>query len=75
MDETHTLDALVQFLYHEMPAEDAFLTAKVLQQNTDLRTTYTEMLSAKAQLPKAMFNPSNDVLNRIRQYSTTAATR
>lgn len=69
MDESLTLDALTQFLYHDLPAEDAFLTSKLMEQNPELRATYTEMLSAKAQLPKAMFNPSTDVLNRIRQYS------
>ncbi len=69
MDETITLDALMQFLYHEMPAEDAYLTAQVLGNNPELRATYTDMLAAKAQLPKVLFNPSNDAMNRIRQYS------
>ena len=51
MDETHTLDALVQFLYHDMPAEDAYLTAKVLESNTEMRATYVEMLASKVLLP------------------------
>jgi hypothetical protein len=69
MDETITLDALTQFLYHEMPAEDAYLTTQILSNNAELRATYTEMLTAKAQLPKVLFSPSTDCLNRIRQYS------
>ncbi|MEY3243162.1 MAG: hypothetical protein RIR11_4601 [Bacteroidota bacterium] len=71
MDETHTLDALVQFLYHDMPAEDAYLTAKVLENNTDMRATYVEMLASKVLLPKVTFTPSNNVVNRIMQYSAT----
>ncbi len=69
MDETLTLDALTQFLYHEMTAEDAYLTSQVLGNNAELRATYTDMLAAKAQLPKVLFNPSNDVLSRILQHS------
>lgn len=69
MEETHTLDALVQFIYHDMPAEEAYLTATIIGQNPELRASYADMLASKAQLPKALFNPSNEVLNRILQYS------
>ena len=71
MDETHTLDALVQFLYHDMPAKDAYLTAKVLENNTDMRAMYVEMMASKVLLPKVTFTPSSGVMNRILQYSAT----
>lgn len=71
MNDTHTLDALMQFLYHDLPAGEAFLSVQMLEQRPDLREAYHELWVGKTQLPKVQFNPSPEVLNRILQYSAT----
>jgi hypothetical protein len=73
MDDTHTLDALVQFLYRELAAEEVPSTVNNLENVEGLRIAYGELLTAKAQLPKVVFNPSTDTLNRILQYSASTA--
>ena len=73
MDDTHTLDALVQFLYRDLAAEEIPSTVHNLENVEGLRMIYGELQSAKAQLPKVLFNPSSDTLNRILQYSASTA--
>jgi hypothetical protein len=71
MKETYTYeDALVQFLYHEMPAEEAADMALALEVDEALHTAFRELREAKTQLPKVQFNPSSTALNNILQYST-----
>ena len=73
MEEKYTYDALVQFLYHEMPADEAVLVAEQLEDDAALRAMFSDLTQAKMQLPKARFNPSPAVLNNILQYSTKTA--
>lgn len=73
MKENYTYDALVQFLYHEMSAEDAVLMTHQLEENFEVRAIFDDLLQAKSQLPKAGFNPSPTALNNILQYSTKTA--
>ncbi|HRI62050.1 MAG TPA: hypothetical protein PK228_20060 [Saprospiraceae bacterium] len=73
MEENYTLNALVQFVYREMPAEDAVQMAHAIDQDPDLRAVFDDLLLAKIQLPKARFNPSHSTLNNILQYSTKTA--
>jgi hypothetical protein len=73
MEETYTYDSLVQFLYREMPAEEAVEMAHQIEENPDVRSMFDSLLLAKTQLPKARFNPSNEVINNILQYSTKTA--
>ena len=73
MEETYTYDALVHFLYREMPAIEAIETAQSLDADPALRAQFDELLLAKTQLPKARFNPSSAVLNNILQYSAKTA--
>lgn len=73
MEESYTYYSLVQFLYHDMPAEDAVLMAQQLEEDPDLFQAYDDLLDAKNLLPKVRFNPSPAVLDNILQYSTKTA--
>lgn len=73
MEENYTYDSLVQFLYHDMPADQTVLMTQRLEEDSELRAMFEELLRAKNQLPKAQFNPSPAVLNNILQYSTKTA--
>lgn len=73
MEENYTMNALVQFLYHEMPAEEAVEMAHQIEENPEMREMFDSILLAKVQLPKAKFNPSNAALDNILQYSTKTA--
>jgi hypothetical protein len=73
MEENYTINALVQFIYREMPAEEAVEMAQLIEENPEMREMFDTLLLAKIQLPKARFNPSNVALNNILQYSTKTA--
>ncbi|MCB0531382.1 MAG: hypothetical protein H6574_25100 [Lewinellaceae bacterium] len=73
MEKNYTYESLVQFLYHDMPADEAVLMTQHLEANLEMRAAFEEMLFAKNQLPKAHFNPAPAVLNNILQYSTKTA--
>lgn len=73
MEENYTSNALVQFLYREMPAEEAVEMAHLIEEDADLRDLFDDLLLAKVQLPKARFNPSSTAINNILQYSTKTA--
>jgi len=73
MKENYTMNALVQFMYHEMPAEEAVEMAHQIEENPEMREMFDTLLLAKVQLPKAKFNPSNAALDNILQYSTKTA--
>ncbi|MBV6443646.1 MAG: hypothetical protein DYG98_00345 [Haliscomenobacteraceae bacterium CHB4] len=73
MEENYTLNAMVQFLYREMPAEEAVEMAHLIEQDPNMRAMFDDLLLAKVQLPKARFNPSNAALDNILQYSTKTA--
>lgn len=73
MEENYTLNAMVQFVYREMPAEEAVEMAHLIEQDPEMRAMFDDLLLAKVQLPKARFNPSNATLDNILQYSTKTA--
>lgn len=73
MQENYTYDALVHFLYHDMPADEAAKTIQQLEEDAAFRAAFDELVVAKNLLPKARFNPSPAVLNTILQYSTKTA--
>ena len=73
MEENYTLNALVQFMYREMPAEEAVEMAHLIDEDPEVREMFDTLMLAKMQLPKARFNPSNRALNNILQYSTKTA--
>lgn len=73
MEESYTYDSLVQFVYREMPANEAAVMAQNIDEDPALRALFDDMVLAKTQIPKARFNPSPAVLNNILQYSTKTA--
>ncbi len=73
MEEQYTYNSLVQFLYRDMPADEAVVMAQQLEEDEALCALYNDLLEAKNQLPKAHFDPSPAVLNNILQYSTKTA--
>lgn len=74
MDETYTYDAqMVQFLYRELSASEAFEMAHLIEDDAELSDDFNALLFAKAQLPKVQFNPSPAVLQNILQYSAKTA--
>ena len=71
MEETYTYEnALVQYLYHELPAGEAVEMVHLLEEDFEMHGVFDDLALAKTQLPKVQFNPSQAVLNRILQYST-----
>lgn len=73
MEKNYIQDALVQFMYREMPADQAVVMADHIDDEPEIRAMFDDMLLAKTQLPKARFSPSPAVLNNILQYSTKTA--
>ena len=75
MEKTYTYDdALVQFLYHEMPAADAVEMVAMIEDDPDLHAEFNSLLLAKTQLPKVQFQPSQSTINNILLYSAKTAT-
>ncbi len=73
MKETYTYQPLVQFVYHELSAADAVEMAHSIEGDAFLHAEFNLLLKAKAQLPKALFSPSQTSVNKILQYSAKAA--
>lgn len=74
MEETYTYDAqMVQFLYRELSAGDAVEMAHMIEEDSEISADFSQLLFAKAQLPKVQFNPSPSVLHNILQYSAKTA--
>jgi hypothetical protein len=74
MEETYTTeDALVQYMYREMPADDAAEMAHLLDEDPELHAMFTDLMNAKTQLPKVQFNPSSTTIQNILTYSTKTA--
>lgn len=74
MEETYTIeDALVQFMYHEMPAQEVAQMTQWLEEDPELQDAYGALLVAKHQLPKVQFNPSSKTLQNIMDYSAKSA--
>lgn len=73
MQEQYTYDALIQFLYHELPADEAMEMSNLLEEEPELLFEFNMLRAAKMQLPKVQFNPSPAVISNILQYSTKTA--
>ena len=75
--DSSSLEALYNLgmLYQEndLPLKALEKYASMLELDPDLRDTFEDLFFAKMQLPKAQFNPSTAVLNRVLQYSTHTA--
>ena len=69
MEETYTYDALVQFLYHELSAQEVTEMTQSLEEDLEMLAVFQSLVSAKAQFPKVQFVPATGTLNNILQYS------
>ncbi len=69
MEQTYTYDALVQFLYHELSAQEVTEMTHSLEEDIEMLAVFQSLVSAKAQFPKVQFTPSTHVLNNIMQHS------
>ena len=73
MEDSYIQNALVQFIYHEMPADEASDFTQLILTTPELDAMYGQFLKAKTQMPKALFNPSSATLTNIMQYSAKTA--
>jgi hypothetical protein len=71
MQNTDTYNNLVRFIYRDMNAEEVVKMTKFIDHRLDVRLAYDDMLTAKFQLPKALFNPAPSTLANILQYSAS----
>lgn len=73
MEKTYTNNALIQFLYHEMSAVETVEMAQAIEEDRLLYAEFNEFLIARAQLPKALFQPNRNSVSHILQYSAKTA--
>lgn len=73
MEDSYIQNALVQFLYHEMPADEAYDFSQLIRTTPELSAQHNRFLKAKTQMPQALFNPSGATLTNIMQYSAKTA--
>lgn len=73
MEESYIQNALMQFLYRELPAEETIEMTELMGVVPDIRSSFNSFLKAKAHLPKALFNPSAATLNSVLRYSAQTA--
>lgn len=69
MKETYTYDALVQFLYHELSAQEVVEMTSSLEEDIEMLAVFQGLASAKAEFPKVEFAPSTGSINNILRYS------
>lgn len=73
MEETYTYDALIQYLYHEMPAAEVVEMVHSIESDDYLHAEFNALHAAKAQLPKVQFQPSKSSVSNILLYSAKTA--
>lgn len=70
MHETYTIESkMIQFLYHELSGSEAVELTQLIETDPEIDDMYANLFLAKAQLPKALFNPSSATLSNILKYS------
>ncbi len=73
MDQEYLLNDMVRFLYREMSAAEAVELTMKIDADDNLRSIFFEMLTSKLQLPKVMFDPAPNTINKILEFSTNSA--
>ncbi len=73
MKHNFTHNNLLQFLYRETTASEAFAIRNAINSDWQLKEDYTELLEAKRELPKVTFSPSSSVIDNILRYSNATA--
>ena len=73
MTEKSTLNHLVRFIYKETTLTENLAIEEDLQQDWNLREAYYELFDAFKALPKVTFQPSNNSIKSILNYSQKTA--
>ena len=74
MEELSTKqNTLIQLLYNEFNLMDELILQSDLELDASLADEFQMLKEAKQALPKALFNPSDSVLNKILNYSRISA--
>ena len=73
MQESYIQNALMQFLYRELPADETIEVTELMAATPEIRRLFNRFFGAKAELPKALFNPSTATLNSVLRYSAKTA--
>ena len=73
MEKISTNNNLIQLLYQESTLREEITLKRTMANDSDLRADYEMLKEAKQRLPKALFIPSDSVLENILNYSRKAA--
>ena len=73
MEKISTNNNLIQLLYQESTSREEITLKRTMANDSDLRADYEMLKEAKQRLPKALFIPSDSVLENILNYSRKTA--
>ena len=73
MEKISTNNNLIQLLYQESTLREEITLKRTMANDSDLRADYEMLKEAKQRLPKALFIPSDSVLENILNYSRKTA--
>jgi hypothetical protein len=73
MEDSYIQNALMQYLYRELPAEEVAEWTELIAITPEMRILHRQFVGAKSFLPKATFSPSSACLNTILRYSAQTA--
>ncbi len=69
MIKTFTQDDVIKFVYDELTKEESEELGQVLLCDSELQDLYKELITMKHQLDAAVKEPSENVIERIKNYS------
>ena len=72
MAESSTPLQLIAFMYRETAPEETRLVQRQLAVDSVLRSAFSDLDTARRELPKVTFAPSDDSVKRILSYSQLA---
>ncbi len=73
MEDSYIQNAVLQFLYHELSADETIEMSELIVATPEVRQIFHRYARAKAHLPKALFNPSSRSVERVLSYSMQTA--
>ena len=69
MIKTFTQDDVIRFVYDELTPEESYELNQVLLCDAEMQNLYKELITLKRQLDASMKEPSENVIERIKNYS------
>ena len=73
MEDSYIQNSVFLFLYHDLPADETIEISEIIVATPELRQMFQWYSRAKAQIPKALFNPSPLAVERVLSYSAQTA--